>query len=96
MVKNFHRAAASIFPALHCESDGFAPVSNPIRTRAGHQRFVDIDLKTGQTHISRNWIYRSGKGCYLDTPKTRTSIRDVILPSSMLDLLLEYQGWQMG
>lgn len=59
-------------------------------------KWQDIDLETGQMHISRNWIYRSGKGCYLDTPKTRTSVRDIILPSSMITLLQEYQGWQIG
>ena len=51
----------------------------------------DLNVKTGELHITKQ-VYRTKEdGLLISQPKTKSSIRTVILPPSMLTILLEYK-----
>ena len=50
-------------------------------------RYSDIDKKKGVIHIRRTLKYQEGKGYYTDTPKIRTSRRDIPLTAETLKFL---------
>ena len=49
----------------------------------------DIDFKTGKVKIYRNYQYVSGKGCFFFDVKTPKSKREVAIPKSILERLIE-------
>lgn len=58
--------------------------------RGGEMRglkYSDIDKSERLIHIVRTLKYESGIGFFEDTPKTRTSIRDIPLTDDMISLL---------
>ena len=56
-------------------------------------RWSDVDFENKVIHIKRNRLYSKRKGTYEKEPKTKTSIRDVPLPDSLLKDLKEYYEW---
>ena len=51
----------------------------------------DLNMETGELHIMKQ-VYRTKKdGLLISRPKTKSSIRTIILPSPMLAILLEYK-----
>ena len=50
-------------------------------------KYSDIDKKTNVIHVQRTLKYINGVGYLEDTPKTRTSIRDIPLTAATLQLL---------
>lgn len=50
-------------------------------------KYTDIDKKTGVLHVQRTLKYIEGIGYLEDTPKTRTSKREIPLTSDVLGLL---------
>lgn len=48
-----------------------------------------VDLEAGVIHVRRNYQRIAGKDV-LQTPKTRTSVRDVLMPDAVADELAEY------
>ena len=51
-------------------------------------KWRDLNLKTGELHISRQVLKVNGK-VLISTPKTKSSNRMILLPSEMLELLAE-------
>lgn len=49
----------------------------------------DIDFKTGKVKIYRNYQYVPGKGCFFFDVKTPRSKREVTIPKSILERLVE-------
>ena len=54
-----------------------------------------VNWHSNQILIDRALMYTSGVGVYEDTPKTKTSIRNINLPEEMMLLLKEYRIWQL-
>lgn len=54
----------------------------------------DIDTKNAVLSIRRNSLYLPGKGVYTDTPKTKSSVRSIKLPSNCIPMLTQYRAWQ--
>lgn len=52
-------------------------------------KYTDIDKKKKVIHVQRTLKYIEGEGYYEDTPKTRTSKRDIPLTAATLQLLEE-------
>lgn len=50
-------------------------------------KYTDIDKKQNVIHVQRTLKYIEGKGFFEDTPKTRTSKRDIPLTKDILELL---------
>ena len=50
-------------------------------------KYTDIDKKKNVIHVQRTLKYIEGKGYIEDTPKTRTSTRDIPLTAAILQLL---------
>ena len=51
----------------------------------------DLNIETGELHITKQ-VYRTKEdGLLISQPKTRSSIRTIILPPPMLAILLEYR-----
>ena len=57
-------------------------------------RWSDIDLDHGLVHIRQTWNYLPSKGCFTDSPKSRTSQRPLRISRSAVMLLLDYKAWQ--
>lgn len=55
----------------------------------------NIDLDKRKISIQGNLIYTKDKGVFLDTPKTKTSIRTVSVPEETIELIKEYKLWQI-
>ena len=53
----------------------------------------DIDLKNGIININKSSQYLSQKGVFTKSPKTESSIRDVLIPDFIVSLLEEYKLW---
>ena len=56
-------------------------------------RWSDIDFENKVIHIKRNRLYSKRKGTYEKTPKTKTSIRDIPIPDSLIGDLKDYYEW---
>ena len=55
----------------------------------------DLDLHSGLISIQRAAYFESsGRGAYIDTPKTECSLRTLKISGYALRLLTEYYGWQ--
>ncbi len=54
-----------------------------------------VDWKNNQIYICRALLYTADRGTYEDTPKTANSQRYIKLPVQTMELLREYQRWQM-
>lgn len=52
-------------------------------------KYTDIDKKKNVIHVQRTLKYAEGEGYFEDTPKTRTSKRDIPLTAATLQLLEE-------
>lgn len=52
-----------------------------------------IDLKNGIISINKSSQYLSDKGIFTKSPKTESSIREVISPDFIVSLLKEYKLW---
>lgn len=50
-------------------------------------KYTDIDKKKNVIHVRRILKYVEGEGYFEDTPKTRTSARDIPLTSDTLQFL---------
>ena len=50
----------------------------------------DLNMKTGVLKISRQVVLLNGK-IHISEPKTKTSIRNIILPTDIVELLAEYK-----
>lgn len=50
-------------------------------------KYTDIDKKKNMIHVQRTLKYIEGKGYFEDTPKTRTSKRDIPMTAAVLELL---------
>ena len=61
-------------------------------------KYTDIDKKQNVIHVQRTLKYIEGRGFFEDTPKTRTSKRDIPLTKDILELLeaqRRYWGFQV-
>ena len=56
-------------------------------------RWDDIDFENKQIHVRRNRLYSRVIGIYEKEPKTKTSFRDIPIPSELFDELLAYREW---
>ncbi len=56
-------------------------------------RWSDINLENKTIHIQRNRLYSAEKGTYEKEPKTRTSVRNIPIPDTLVDDLREYYKW---
>ena len=56
-------------------------------------RWSDIDFSKKVVHIVRARLYHKEFGVYEKVPKTKTSIRDIPLPDSLINDLIKYQKW---
>lgn len=56
-------------------------------------RWSDIDFDNNVLHVRRNRLYSQEFGIYEKEPKTKTSIRDIPMPSSLVDDLKKYKDW---
>lgn len=50
-------------------------------------RWEDIDFKNNLIHVKHSLVYHNKQDFYLDTPKTKSSLRDVPMLSNVLELL---------
>ena len=50
----------------------------------------DLNFKNGELHISRQ-VYTAKGEAVISTPKTKSSVRTVVLPPSLLEVLKEYK-----
>lgn len=57
-------------------------------------RWCDIDIDNQLIYIRQTWNYVPRKGCYIDTPKSRSSKRPLKISKTAVLLLLEYKRWQ--
>lgn len=57
-------------------------------------KWSDIDFENNSIFIHRTVMYAVDKGVYVDTPKTRTSIRHVALSPDTMAMLKRYRTWQ--
>ena len=53
----------------------------------------DIDFTNGIVSINKSSQYLADKGVFTKTPKTESSIRDVAIPDSVIEILEEYKIW---
>ena len=56
-------------------------------------KWCDIDFNNKIVHIRRSRLHCTELGDYVKTPKTRTSIRDIPLPDSLIEDLKRYYKW---
>ena len=56
----------------------------------------DVDIERNIIHIRRNVLYTQENGVYEDTPKTKSSVRDVKISEHVITLLKHYREWQEG
>ena len=59
-------------------------------------RWQDVNLDDGVIRIVQTSNYVSGKGVYVDTPKTEDSDRYLKVSRTAILILLEYKSWQDG
>lgn len=57
-------------------------------------RWQDADLDKHTVSIRQTSNYLPGKGVYVDTPKTASSARPLLLSTAAIMILLEYKDWQ--
>ena len=57
-------------------------------------QWKDIDFDTKRLTINRSSTYTGAKyGIVTKTPKTKTSIRTLPIPQSLMEIILEYKNW---
>jgi|GEM_PF-641865 len=56
-------------------------------------RWSDIDLEKRLIHVRRNRLYSRLTGVYEKSPKTKTSVRDIPIPTELLEELKIYREW---
>ncbi len=56
-------------------------------------RWNDIDFENKVVHVRRNRIYAPHIGVYEKSPKTKTSLRDIPMPASLIADLKHFQDW---
>lgn len=56
-------------------------------------KYSDIDKKKNVIHVQRTLKYIEGKGYFEDTPKTRTSFRDIPLTAETMQMLKEQRAY---
>lgn len=57
-------------------------------------RWCDVDLDNQLIYVRQTWNYTPKKGCYIDTPKSRSSERPLKISRTAVVLLIEYKAWQ--
>lgn len=57
-------------------------------------RWCDVDLDQRMICIRQTWNYLPKKGCYVGTPKSRSSERPLKISQTAVLLLLECKSWQ--
>ncbi len=57
-------------------------------------RWCDVDIDQRLIYIRQTWNYLPKKGCYVGTPKSRSSERPLKISQTAVLLLLECQSWQ--
>lgn len=65
-------------------------------SEAAGLQWQDIDWENKIVHIQRECIYISGKGLFIDTPKSSNSVRDICAPDKLLIQLKSYRAWQQA
>jgi integrase len=55
----------------------------------------DVDFTHGLLSVKRAMYYAKGRGAYLDTPKTKSSLRTLKLSGAVMSKLTEYRKWQI-
>ena len=56
-------------------------------------KWSDFNFKKKVLYVKRSRLYSPQLGCYEKEPKTKTSIREVPLPQSLIDDLEKYKDW---
>lgn len=56
-------------------------------------RWSDIDFEKRLIHVRRNRLYSKLTGVYEKSPKTKTSVRDIPIPTELLEELKKYREW---
>lgn len=59
-------------------------------------KWEDVDFDGKKIHVSRSVSYTPGRGVFVGTPKTTSSIRWISVPVSTVDRLCQYRSWQAG
>jgi len=57
-------------------------------------KWDDFDFVNKTVSINKSLQYLSGKGVYVKEPKTRASIRTIMLSDEVFEVLGEYRAWQ--
>ena len=57
-------------------------------------KWQDVDFTNKVIHIRRECIYIPGEGVRVDTPKSKTSVRDIYIPEILCQRLREYKQEQ--
>lgn len=53
-----------------------------------------VDYQNNRIHIENSILYAADRGIYEDTPKTKTSVRWIVLPAETMQLLRKWQAEQ--
>lgn len=54
----------------------------------------DIDEINSKLSVRRTSLYSVERGVFVDTPKTKKSMRTITLPAAAMEMLKEYKKWQ--
>ncbi|MBR1433027.1 MAG: tyrosine-type recombinase/integrase [Ruminiclostridium sp.] len=54
----------------------------------------DIDFINNKLSVKRTSLYSVERGVFVDTPKTKKSMRTITLPTEAVTMLKEYRAWQ--
>lgn len=58
-------------------------------------QWKNIDFDKRKINIIGNLIYTKDKGVFLDTPKTKNSVRCISVPDETISLIKDYKLWQI-
>jgi integrase len=56
----------------------------------------DINWENDLISVVRTSEYNKEKGVYTDTPKSKSSVRVIKLPTEVMDKLRKFRAWQNG
>lgn len=69
-------------------------VSGCRRGEALGLKWEDVDFEYNRIYICRNVLYTKERGVYVDTPKTKNSVRYISIPADTMAELRHHKAWQ--
>lgn len=58
-------------------------------------QWQDVDFKAGEIHIEHTWVYESGRGIYLSTPKPAASRRTIPIGGNESEAYRILRAWHI-